>query len=100
MTSVQCAVFIVLGVLMTTSSAMCEDLSLGKTGKNDASSISLDPSIPPAKDAGANRSATDVDQSITDLESTRAAVNRHSGPVVTLSVSGWVSEQVIAPTGH
>jgi hypothetical protein len=48
-----------------------------------------------AGSAQTDRAQEDDASTVTDLEATRAALDRRAGPVVSLSVSGWVAEQVI-----
>ncbi len=40
------------------------------------------------------KSSADVEQRINDLEATRSAVDQRKGSPISLSVSGWVGEQV------
>ena len=95
MALVRCVV-VALGVLVTSSSAMADSLSLDKTGKSDSAPIGLEPTMPLAKGKVVDQSPTGIDSATSDLESTRAAIDRRTGPTITLGVSGWVSGQVIS----
>ena len=83
-----------LGVL-TASSAMADSLSLDSGAKSANPPINLNATIPAAKGTDPAQSAPDVDATVNDLESSRAAIDHRTGPAITLGVSGWVGEQVI-----
>jgi hypothetical protein len=87
---------IALGAIVTTSSAMADSLSLNNPGKTDKAPIALDPNIPLAKGTDTKQSPADLDAETSDLETSRAAIDRRAGPAITLGVSGWVGEQVMA----
>jgi hypothetical protein len=42
----------------------------------------------------AGTSSSDIDSRVKDLESTRASIDQKKPPTVSLSVSGWVGQQV------
>jgi hypothetical protein len=100
MVSVRCVGVIVLGALVlfgaptTTPSAIAGDLHADKAGKSDTPSTAIDASIPQTEKANVEPSA-DAASAAADLDSTRAAIDRRTGAAITLSVSGWVSEQVM-----
>ena len=69
-----------------------EDLSIPNLG----SSLAIDPKgVRQSDTAEAGQVRGDDASRITDLESTRAALDRRAGPALSLSVTGWVAEQVI-----
>jgi hypothetical protein len=76
-----------------TSTLSAEDLSVPNLETKN--SLAVNPSDFRQSDtAAAVQSARDDAPTVTDLESTRAALDRHAGPALSLSVGGWVSEQV------
>jgi hypothetical protein len=98
MVLVRCVGVIMLGALVllgapaATPSAIAGDLHVDKTGKSDSPSTAIDASIPQTEKVDPS---TDAASTAADLESMRTDVDRRSGAAITLSVSGWVSEQVI-----
>jgi hypothetical protein len=54
----------------------------------------LDQQINQAAGASASASSSDVEARIRDLESTRTELDQQKKPAVSLSVSGWVDQQV------
>lgn len=50
--------------------------------------------IDKAAGTGAAKPSADLEQRINDLEATRSAVDQRKGSPISLSVSGWVSQQV------
>jgi len=86
-----CAAVTLLSALAITSSR-AEDLSIPNLG----SSLAIDPKgVRQSDTAEAGQVRGDDASRITDLESTRAALDRRAGPALSLSVTGWVAEQVI-----
>jgi hypothetical protein len=85
-----CAAVTLLGALAITSSR-AQDLSVPDRG----SGLAIDPKDVRQSDAGAGQVRGDDASRITDLESTRAVLDRRAGPALSLSVTGWVAEQVI-----
>ena len=73
------------------------------SAQDDPKAHSIDTRVPSIASGGIGQAdgdqtaQTQEDDSsrVTDLESTRAALDRRSGPTVSLSVSGWVAEQAI-----
>ena len=60
-------------------------------------SLVINPDDVRKSDPAAAAQTRDDDASrINDLESTRAALDRRTGPALSLSISGWVGEQVIS----
>ncbi len=62
---------------------------------NLGSSLAIDPKDVHQSDAAAGQVRGDDASRITDLKSTRAALDQRAGPALSLSVTGWVAEQVI-----
>ena len=93
---VRCVAVIAIGVLVITSPARAGGLSLDKTGTAASGPIGLETTIPLAKSKDTDQSQTSIDSATSDLESSRAAINRRTGPAITLGVSGWVGEQVMS----
>jgi len=83
------------GVLASMPAASADDLSLDAQARASRLPAVPDVSIPQTAKPGADQGASDVQSKIEDLEATKAAVNHGVGPAVSLSVSGWVGEQVI-----
>jgi len=79
------------------TSAFAGDLGSAGSFADPGLSANIDHDIKRATAAGTatDQAPGDVDTRIKDLEATRAAVDQHKGgPAVSLSVSGWVSQQV------
>ena len=86
-----CAAVTLHSALAITSSR-AEDLSALNLG----SSLAIDPKdVHQSDSAKAGEVREDDPPRITDLESTRAVLDRRAGPALSLSVTGWVAEQVI-----
>ena len=85
-----CAAVTLLSALAITPSR-AEDLSVPDRG----SGLAIDPKDVRQSDTGAGQVRGDDASRITDLKSTRAALDRRAGPALSLSVTGWVPEQVI-----
>jgi hypothetical protein len=84
-----CAAATLLSALAISSSSRAGDL-----GAPDlVTGGSLSPNPDDVRQTGP-RPGDDASK-VTDLESTRAAIDRHAGPALSLSVSGWIGEQVI-----
>ena len=74
------------------TSARAEDLNVPNLG----SGLAIDPKdVHQSDPAKAGQVRADDPSRITDLESTRAVLDRRAGPALSLSVTGWVAEQVI-----
>jgi hypothetical protein len=88
-----CAAVALLSVIAITFSTRAEDLNVPNL---DNKSIAINPNDAHQTDAAvAAQSRGDDASRINDLESTRAALDRRAGPALSLSISGWVGEQVI-----
>ena len=90
-----CITCIAMGVFASISVASVDDLSLDTRAGDRSISAAPDVRIPQAVKPDANQAVNDVRPRVEDLEATKAAVNHGVGPAVSLSVSGWVGEQVI-----
>lgn len=66
----------------------------GNSGHAAALSAKVDQDINQAVSGDAGTSSADLDSRIQELESTRAAIDEKRPPKVSLSVSGWVSQEV------
>jgi hypothetical protein len=55
--------------------------------------LKLDQQIDQAAGSAAGASDTDIDARVRDLESTRTEIDQKKPPAVSLSVSGWVTQQ-------
>lgn len=77
-----CAVYLAPPVL-------ADDTSVAKK-----SSSSLDQQINQAVGSSGGASSSDLDARVRDLDSTRTAIEQQKKPTVSLSVSGWVDQQV------
>lgn len=69
--------------------ALADDTSAAKK-----SSSSLDQQINQAVGSSGGASSSDLDARVRDLDSTRTAIEQQKKPTVSLSVSGWVDQQV------
>ena len=86
-----CAAVTLLSALAITSSR-AEDLNVPNLG----SSLAADQNYVRQSDTAEFGQVRGDDAArVTDLESTRAALDRRAGPALSLSVTGWVAEQVI-----
>jgi hypothetical protein len=74
-----------------TSSLRAQDLNVPNLG----SGVATDAKDVRQSDTEVGQVRADDASRITDLESTRAALDRRAGPALSLSVTGWVAEQVI-----
>jgi len=89
-----CGALTLLSLLAATFSARAEDLSVPSLGSK---SLAINPDDVRQSDPAAAAQTRDDDATRTnDLESTRAALDRRAGPALSLSISGWVGEQVIS----
>jgi hypothetical protein len=89
-----CAAVALLSALAITSASRAGDLSAPDLVAG--SSLSTAPDGVRQTDAGEAVQAPGDDASkVTDLETRRAAIDRRAGPALSLSVTGWVAEQVI-----
>ena len=83
-----------LMLFATTFSARAADLSVPNL---DNKSLAIKPDDVRQSDAIAAAQTRDDDTfRINDLKSTRAALDRRAGPALSLSVTGWVGEQIIS----
>lgn len=88
-----CAAVPLLSVVAISFSASAEGLTVHPV---DGRSLSINPNDIRQTDTGEAAQAPGNEASkVTDLETTRAALDRRAGPALSLSVSGWVAEQVI-----
>jgi hypothetical protein len=87
-----CAAVIVFSGFASFSFARAEDPSAREL--LNGGSLSIKPDDVRQMNTDAQSPEGDA-STVTDLEATRAAVDRHVAPVLSLSVSGWVAEQVI-----
>lgn len=69
--------------------ALADDTSAAKK-----SSSTLDQQINQAVGSSGGASPSDLDARVRDLDSTRTAIEQQKKPTVSLSVSGWVDQQV------
>lgn len=77
------------------AAAWADDLSAPSPPQSSELSAKIDHDINSAAGIAVTKPSGDIDAQIRDLEATRAAVDqRKAGPAISLSVSGWVSEQV------
>jgi hypothetical protein len=86
------AALTLLSVLATSFSAGAQNLTVHPI---DSGSLSINPDDVRQTNTDESQSRGDDASRVTDLESTRAALDRRSGPALSLSISGWVGEQVI-----
>ena len=93
------SLLVMLGALATTPCAVAGDARANTAAKGDSTPINLDQSIQQPEKAGVDPSSADSASAAADLESTRSAIDHRTGAAITLSVSGWVGEQVMAH-GH
>ena len=88
------AAIIAASGLASISFARAEDLNARDLPNGGSLSIKPDDVRQMNTDATAQSQEGDA-STVTDLEATRATVNRHVIPAISLTVSGWVAEQVI-----
>ncbi|WP_197077594.1 hypothetical protein [Hyphomicrobium sp. 99] len=74
--------------------ARAEDMSLPSPSQDTALSAKLSRDINAAAGIAVEKPSADVEAQIRDLEASRAAVDERKTPAISLSVSGWVSQQV------
>lgn len=87
-------IFLVLGTIAATSLAMTAEAGDVGQGNGVQAPSKLNQQIDQAIGA-TSTSSSDVDSRIKDLEATRAGIDQKKPPTVSLSVSGWVGEQVL-----
>lgn len=80
-----------LAVLALSGNARADDTSAARGARAPSH---LDQQIDQAVASGGGTSASDLDSRIKDLESTRTEIDQQKKPTVSLSVSGWVNQQV------
>ena len=94
MTIVRCVSVAMVIALMAIPAARAED-----PGVKSSNDLRVSPStdqLPRQVDTTVTgQSSTDSTSTVDDLEATRAAIDRRNGPAISLTVSGWVAEQVI-----
>jgi hypothetical protein len=56
--------------------------------------VKIDQDINQAAGIVVDKSPADVDSEVKDLDATRAAIDKQKVPAISLSVSGWVSQEV------
>ena len=71
-----------------------DDFGSATPAHDPALAAKINQDIDKAAGIGSAKSSTDVEQRINDLEATRSAVDQRKGSPISLSVSGWVGEQV------
>ncbi len=85
-----CAAAVIMA-LCSGSSARAEDPGLSNASK---ASGKIDQEIDQAAGIVVDKSPADLDSEVKDLDATRAAIDQRKTPAISLSVSGWVSQQV------
>ncbi len=85
-----------LGALAASVPVRAQDLTAPPSDARTPSIRSDD--VGTAESLQKEQAQVDDASSVTDLESTRAALDHRGGPAVSLSVSGWVAEQVVVHT--
>ncbi|MGO4682966.1 hypothetical protein [Hyphomicrobium sp. 2TAF46] len=76
------------------AAARADDLGSLTPPHDPALAAKINQDIDKAAGISAAKPSTDVEQRINDLEATRSAVDQRKGSPISLSVSGWVGEQV------
>jgi hypothetical protein len=80
--------------VLATFSARAADLSVPNL---DNKSLAINPNdVRQSDPIGAAQTRDDDTFRINDVESTRAALDRRAGAALSLSITGWVGEQVIS----
>src|SRR5262245_15798195 len=83
-----CAALAALGF---SASVQADDAAPSSSSKL---SSKVEQDINQATSIAADKSSSDLDARVRDLEDTRTAIDKQKAPAVSLSVSGWVGEQV------
>jgi hypothetical protein len=83
-----------LAVLALLGNARAEDYGAAGAARGAQVPSKLDRQIDQAVGSAGGASSSDMDARIRDLESTRTAIDQQKKPAVSLSVSGWVDQQV------
>lgn len=86
-----CAIAVLVAAGAFGAEAMAEDLSVSAAPPVPSK---LDQQINQAVGSAGSTSSSDVDARVRDLEATRTAIDQKKPPTVSLSVSGWVDQQV------
>ncbi len=76
------------------AAARADDFGSIPPAHDPALAAKINQDIDKAAGASAAKPSADVEQRINDLEATRSAVDQRKGSPISLSVSGWVGEQV------
>ncbi|MFA5955505.1 hypothetical protein [Hyphomicrobium sp.] len=76
------------------SFASAEDLGTVDAPRGAQVPAKLDQQIDQAVRSGSNASSSELDARVRDLDATRTAIDEQKKPTVSLSVSGWVDQQV------
>jgi len=74
--------------------ARADDFGSQTPSHDPALAAKINQDIDKATGISAAKPSADVEQRINDLEATRSAVDQRKGSPISLSVSGWVGEQV------
>ncbi|MBS0252157.1 MAG: hypothetical protein JSR78_13950 [Proteobacteria bacterium] len=87
-----------LSAVVVLAIGACCGLLVAQAAADDAGTAkrapaTLDQQINQAVGSG-GQSSSDLDARVRDLESTRTAIDQQKKPTVSLSVSGWVDQQV------
>ena len=56
--------------------------------------VKIDQDINQAAGITVDKSSSDINSEVKDLDATRAAIDKQKVPAISLSVSGWVSQEV------
>ena len=87
-------VAVLLAVMALLGNVRADDLGAASAARGARAPSHLDQQIDQAVASGGGASTSDLDSRIRDLESTRTAIDQQKKPTVSLSVSGWVDQQV------
>ena len=85
---------VVLGAIALIPVALADDLTLDVRTGDRRFTAAPDVRIPETAKPDADPTSSDILRKVEDLEATKTTVNHGVGPAVSLSVSGWVGEQV------
>jgi hypothetical protein len=85
---------VALGAMALIPVASADDLSPDARTGDRHLAAAPDLRIPQTAQSDADQTSSDILRRVEDLEATKTAINHGAGPAVSLSVSGWVSEQV------
>lgn len=88
MKTIAAILYIVLAASCFSAAAVAEDAGASRP------SAKVDQDIDQAAGIVVDKSPSDVDSEVKDLEATRAALDKQKTPAISLSVSGWVDQQV------